>query len=246
MLIASALIALAALPSGDLAFQKRQFPEQARLALRQYREDALIHPAQSQKQWRVAMATQFVGMRLETDPEIKQSLFEEGKLAAARSLVDNEACAACHFWLAINQALYGEVVGPFKMLSTLSTVRGHLERAAELDASYAYGGPYRVLGVIAKSLPGILGGSDSEAKDFFRRAIAAAPEEPMNHWELVQTLAEDDLEEARAAAKAGLQVPEPPSDRVESRDAWLALREWWESHSLTARQHHSGSSNGRS
>lgn len=246
MLIASALFALSVVQTGDDAFRKRHLPDQARLALTHYREAALEQPAESQRQWRVAMATQFVGMRLETDPQIKQSLFEEGKLAATRSLVDNEACAACHFWLAINQALYGESVGPFKMLFTLASVRSHLLRAAELDPGYAYGGPYRVLGVIARSLPGILGGSRAEAREYFLQAIAASPEEPMNHWELVQNLAEDDVEEAKAAAKRALQLPEPPSERVESRDAWSELRAWWESHSFTARQHHSGSSNGRS
>jgi len=224
MLLVTAALGLSLMQAGDEAFKKRYEPEQARAALSSYREVVETEPANREAQWRLAMAAQFVGMRLVTNSDEKKEIFSEGKAAGLRSLVDNEECAACHFWTGINQALYGETVGALKMLFTVSEVQSHLRRAAELDASYAYGAPYRVLGVISKSLPGIFGGSNSDARDYFRMAIAAAPDEPMNYWELLQL--EDDKEKAKEIARQVLSAPQPSPERIESHDAWLAVKEW--------------------
>ena len=67
------------------------------------------------------------------------------------------------------------------MLYSLQEIESHLNRSADLNPSFAQAGALRVLGVIQQKLPGILGGSNERARDYFERSIAAAPNEPMNY-----------------------------------------------------------------
>jgi hypothetical protein len=60
-------------------------------------------------------------------------------------------------------AQYGERVGIFKMLGSLSEILQRLEKAAKLDPAHAMAGPYRVLGTIYQTLPEIIGGDNDKA-----------------------------------------------------------------------------------
>lgn len=211
---------------GDSLFRDRSVEDRARGARLVYRQIFDKHPTSVEAAWRLAMANQFVGMHYGKDVEEKKALFEEGKEAAARCLENSPDSAACHFWWAINGALYGETVGPFAMISSLARILEHLREASRLDPGYAYGGSHRVLGLIYQRLPGILGGSNSRAKEHFEKAIKAAPDEPMNYLFLARLLRDElsQTDEARRIALLGSQKEGISAERVESIEALAELR----------------------
>lgn len=214
--------------AGDQAFRERRDAKRARESLSIYRKYWAEHPKDFEAAWRVSMACHFVGMRVSTTKEEKEELFTEGKEAGRAAIELSPNCAACHFWTAINIALYGEQAGVFKMIFMLKTVQEHLKKTVESDPAYAYSGAYRLLGVIQRKLPGVLGGSNSDAKNYFEKAVELSPDEPMNYIELARILDEQfhDRKGALAVAKKGLSQPVPDEDRVESRDALEELKRY--------------------
>ncbi len=213
---------------GDQAFKNRREKTSAFTALNAYREAFQAYPTDPNSGWRLAMACQFVGMRFVQEDKEKEQIFSEGRDAGIRALQEKEDCAACHFWTAVNMALYGQTVGPLKTLFTLQPIRKHLLRTIALEPGYAFGGAFRILGLIAWKLPGLFGGSDSDAKDFMMKSIEASPEEPMNYFFLAQLLKEafHDNQSAIAIAKKGALITEPGFERIEAREAWRDLQEF--------------------
>ncbi len=211
--------------AGDLAFRERKDPERARAALTSYRADREASPEDPQAAWRLGMACYFVGFRLEKDGGTREKIFAEGRDAALAGVKTDPSCAPCHFWAAINMALYGQEVGVFKMLFSLNEVREHLRATLKLEPGYANAGAYRLLGVIERKLPGILGGNDDRALENFRSAVATSPDEPLNYLFLARELLErGKTPEAVAAAEQGIRVSGLPAERVESIEAQADLR----------------------
>ncbi|MCC7441570.1 MAG: hypothetical protein IT285_08055 [Bdellovibrionales bacterium] len=219
--------------AGDALFKGRARDESALGALAFYRERLKETPEDSEAAWRVAMACYFVGLRIEKDPDKKKALYEEGQTVGLAAAKRSPTCGPCHFWGAITLALYGDAVGVFKMLFAINVIEKHLKASLEAAPGYAHGGAHRLLGLIEQKLPGILGGNDDEAKEHFERAIAAAPDEPLNYLFLAELLddAFDDRKEAIKVVHNGLSQPEPAPDRLEStesRQQLMDLLKKWE------------------
>lgn len=212
--------------AGDEAFRKRRDETQGREALKLFREYFAKNPTDSAAAWRVAMGCYFVGIRLTKDKDARKELYAEGRDAGFAGVKLDEKCAACHFWGAINMALYGDAVGPLKLLFQLGELKEHLNKVIELEPGYAFGGAYRLLGLIDQKLPGLFGGDNDRAREYFEKAIAIAPDEPLNYLFLARLL-RDDLDkptEAMELARRGLQVKPPGSDRLEALDALEDLK----------------------
>lgn len=212
--------------AGDAAFLGRADETRAREALATYRALFRRAPHDTDAAWRVAMGCYFVGLRLTADAAAKKELFAEGReagLFAARAAPD---CVPCHFWAAINMALYGETVGALKMLFSLGEIREHLVTVLRLDPAYAHAGAARLLGLIEQKLPGLLGGSRARARDYFLEAIRTAPDEPLNFLFMAELLGEnrETREEAARWIRQGLEIRGLAPDRLESIEAQVALR----------------------
>src|SRR5205814_2104311 len=141
-------------------------------------------PDDTEASWRLAMACYYLGQRvLETAPESdREKIYAEGRDAGEAAIrTASSPCAPCEFWTAINMALYGQSVGVFKMLFSLNSIRKHLEASIAADPKYAFGGAQRLLGKIYESIPGILGGSNRKARDYYQEAVGVAPDEPLNY-----------------------------------------------------------------
>ncbi|MCM2279977.1 MAG: TRAP transporter TatT component family protein [Oligoflexia bacterium] len=212
----------------DQAFRERRKDARAREALERYRALHFRKPEDPELGWRFAMACYFVGRRLTGENDERIRLFAEGRDAGKAALKAAPRCAPCHFWTAINMALYGQAVGPLKTLFSLKEIRSHLESTIRLEPTYAFAGAQRLLGLIEQELPGILGGSNDRARTHFEEALAAAPEEPMNYLFLARLLDSEFDEKARAQAlaRAGMELPIADPARVESLEARQTLQEF--------------------
>lgn len=216
------------LAEADALYKQRADSAKALKALAAYRAEYAKAPANAETGWRVAMACYFAGIRLAKKDDEKEKYWAEGRDAgeAAVKAAGEGKCAPCHFWTAINKALYGQSVGVFKMFFSLPSIRDHLEKTVAADPTYAYSGAYRLLGLIEQKLPGILGGSDDRAKEYFEKAIKTTPDEPLNYLFLARLLKEnfDEPQKALELASQGLGQPEPAPDRLESIDARADLK----------------------
>lgn len=211
---------------GDTAFLQRKDPAKARLAYEEFKKHFEATPKDPEAAWRYSMACYFIGIRVEKDPQAKQKLYETGRDAALAGIEVNRECAPCHFWAAINRALYGNSVGIIKMLFSLNSIQDHLKRSIAADPKYAYGGAYRTLGLINQKVPGIFGGSNKRARENFEKAIEVAPDEALNYLFMVRLLI-DEYEDPKTAmeyAQKAVKIPTPTPDRLECIDAIEELK----------------------
>ncbi|MCM2324224.1 MAG: TRAP transporter TatT component family protein [Oligoflexia bacterium] len=212
----------------DRAFQQRGVKEKAREAHERYRALHYRSPSDPELAWRFAMASYFVGLRLTQSDDDKERLFAEGRDAGKAGIAAAADCTPCHFWTAINMALYGQTVGPVKMLFSLKEIRAHLQETVRLDPAYASAGAQRLLGLIEQKLPGILGGDNARAKAHLEQAIAVSPDEPLNYLFLARLLHDelDEREGALAIARKGMGIAVTDPSRIESIEARATLQEF--------------------
>ncbi len=228
----SSSLALALLPSGavleklDDAYRDRRDFGRFQVAMEGYRKNHAQFPSDPQLGWRVAMASSYLGLRVETDDLAITKAFNDGCLAAASALEADPQCVPCHFWRAVNQVLYAERVGVLKMLFSVKEVREHFRFVADHDPSFMWGASLRFLGIIDWKLPGLLGGDNDRARDYFVKALEYGPNEAMNYQVYHQFLeAEGPKNEfALVVLQKGANLSEPIAERVESYDAWQDLK----------------------
>lgn len=219
------LLGASCLSSSDDAFRRRADIVNARTALEGYEKCQANEPLSTEAAWKFSMASYFFGHNFVTEQEEKKSHFRRGRDIGLAAVERDAKCAPCQFWTAVNMALYGESVGVFRMLGTIPAVKRLLLQSMENDPSYAYGGALRILGMIYNRLPGILGGDDDKAREYFRKAIEIAPDEPLNYWAMVKLLEEEfgDRAGALGFAEKALLLPSAGTERVESREARAEL-----------------------
>lgn len=101
---------------------------------------------------------------------------EQGVEAEADSLEAN-------FWLAVNWGSYGNEKGIMKSLSLINPIKEKAEKCIELDETYFYGGPWRVLGRLYHKAPGfpLSIGNNKESLRCFEKAIEFGPKFYLNH-----------------------------------------------------------------
>jgi len=210
---------------GDEWFRFRENESSLRKTLFFYRKALTQSQNQKEASWKFAMAAQCLAARHIKDEHSQKELFLEAATIAKRAAEQFPDCGPCHFWTAINMALYGQKVGAFKMLFTLGEIKERLEKSAELDPHHALAGPYRVLGTIYQELPGIIGGDSDKAAEYFEKAISLLPQEPINYLALVKLLSDQgQKEKALLTAQKVLSRTDLALSEIESVEAQQELR----------------------
>lgn len=175
--------------------------------------------------WHLAMSCYYLGQRVYDRPEDRKRIYLEGHKLAETAVKRNPDCAPCHMLAGINQALWGNEVGIFRVLSGLPNVKRHLTRSTELDPTFAGASALRTRSQIARVLPRWLGGGKKRARNYLRRAIEIAPSEPLNYYFLAKLLLKDfgNREQALQVARQALTFPQPGPEFVESVDSFRNL-----------------------
>lgn len=211
---------------GRQAYRERRNPERALESYALFKAVVDENPGDPVALWHLAMSCYYLGQRVVDTSDERKRVFAEGHQLAEKAVRGDPTCAPCHMLAGVNQALWGQEMGIFRVISGLPNVKRHLRRSTELDPTFAGASALRVRSQIARVLPRWLGGGKAKARRYLQRAIVIAPAEPLNYQFLSRLYWNDfgDTERALRVAKRGLAVPQPGPEWVESVDALNRLR----------------------
>ena len=131
------------------------------------------------------------------DADEKMFNYEQGVEWGKKGVATNETSLEANFWLAVNYGNFGTEKGIMKSLSLIQPIKTSIERVLEIDESYFYGGPYRVLGRLYHKAPGFPFsiGDSKKAVEYLEKAVELGPKFYLNHLfiaELYQSLRNKD------------------------------------------------------
>lgn len=211
---------------GRQAYRERRDPARAIESYELFKTVVAENPDDPVALWHLAMSCYYLGQRVYDNSDDRRRIFEEGHKIAETAAERAPDCAPCHMLAGVNQALWGQEVGIFRVISGLPRVKRHLQLSTDLDPTFAGASALRVRSQIAQVLPSWLGGGKNRARSYLYRAIEIAPNEPLNYYFLAKLLLKDygDRDKALEIAKRGLAVPPPGPEFVESVDSMGRLR----------------------
>lgn len=209
----------------DQAWDHRKEEAPTRKAYELYKKFYEETPDDPSAAWRFSMISYHLGIRYTTGREEKKRIHKEGIKAGEAGFKLDPKCAACYFWAAINIALYGEATSPLQQLISMGDLKHYLAKTIELDPKFAQAGAYRLYGRIYHKLPGIFGGDNAKAIEYFEKAIQLAPDEPLNFLFYAEYLADQgQTENALKQARKGLAIRGLPFSRMEGLEALDLLK----------------------
>jgi tetratricopeptide (TPR) repeat protein len=132
--------------------------------------------------------------------EDKVAFFDEGVQCGETAVEINENSLEGNFWLAVNYGSFGQEKGIMQSLALIQPMKERAERAAEIDGSYFYGGPYRVLGRLYHKAPGFPFsiGNNKKAIEYLEKAVELGPKFYLNRLFLAEAyLSNRDRQKAR-------------------------------------------------
>jgi tetratricopeptide (TPR) repeat protein len=127
------------------------------------------------------------------DAEDKLFFFDEGVECGKSGILINEDSLESNFWLAVNYGSYGQEKGIMQSLTLVTPIKDAAERAARIDGSYFYGGPWRVLGRLYHKAPGFPFsiGSTRKAVECLEKALEFGPKFYLNRLFLAEAYISD-------------------------------------------------------
>lgn len=122
------------------------------------------------------------------DADDKLAFFEEGVECGRSGIEINADSLESNFWLSVNSGSYGQEKGIMQSLAMISPIRAAAEKAMELDESFFYGGPHRVLGRLYNKAPGFPFsiGNNKKAIEHLEKAVNLGPKFFLNHLFLAE------------------------------------------------------------
>lgn len=98
---------------------------------------------------------------------------DEDPASATRVLVKDDV--PCIYWTSSALGKWAKGSGIALTLKHLPTVKAYMTKVGDLDPTYYYDGPNRYWGVYYAAIPSFAGQDLNKSKDYFDKALAAAP-----------------------------------------------------------------------
>ena len=152
------------------------------------------------------------------DAEDKLFFFDEGVECGKSGIEINENSLEANFWLSVNYGSYGQEKGIMQSLALITPIKTAAERVIELDESYFYGGPWRVLGRLYHKAPGFpfSVGSNKKAIECLEKAVELGPRFFLNHLFLAEVyISNRDKAKAREHLEWILETPPNKNHEIE-------------------------------
>lgn len=133
--------------------------------------------------WAYGLLSQICYWRGEVSSSDLLETYEKGVEYGEKGVEANEDSLESNFWLSVNYGLVGREKGMIYAMRLIDPIEKHTRKALELDESYFYGAPLRVLGRLYNQLPSwpISRGDNKKALDFMLKALKHGPKFYLNH-----------------------------------------------------------------
>ncbi len=149
----------------------------------------------------------------------KIAFFDEGVSCGKTGVEINEDCLEANFWLAVNFGSYGQEKGIMQSLTLITPIKDAAEKALEIDESYFYGGPWRVLGRLYHKAPGFpfSVGNTKKAVECLENAVNLGPKFFLNRLFLAEAYISN-RDQAKAREQLEWIRNAPPNKNHEGED----------------------------
>ncbi len=213
----------------DALYAQRADLAKAKQAAELYEKALAADPKNEEAAWKAARVLYWIGKNTEGD-EAKVKVFERGIEDAKKAIAINPKSLGGHYWLGVSYGLYGSAKGVTKSLALINPIKEEMAKVIEMDPKYDQGGPYRVLGRLYFKVPGIFGGSNSQAIENLKTAIKYGPTRWLNHLYLAEVyIDEGEDAQAKALLEKVIKGPAPkglePEYRMWKAEAQKLLKE---------------------
>ncbi len=139
-----------------------------------------------------------------------EKLILSGLQAAQKAVELQPGSVLAHYAYALLNGFYGKYLDSLSSFTYFGYMDEGLKWVSAHDPNFDYGGVYRARGRYYSQLPGVLGGDDAKARDFYEQARQASPEYMLNDVLIAELCIEQNrLEEARALLQPVLDSTKP-------------------------------------
>jgi len=197
--------------------QFHQDPTQADQAVTDLQSASADPSCAYEAQWNLANLYLNVGTALK-DKKDKLARFKLGQESALKAIALNPNGREGHYFYAVNLGSQIDVDGVMKNLFKVKNLKSEIEKSLALDPNYA---PALVVKAsYMHGLPGIVGGSDKQADELYRKALKADPTCESAYLEYASFLIKlKRLDEAKKLLE-DLQRPNFPHSTIST---WVAV-----------------------
>jgi hypothetical protein len=167
--------------------------------------------------WKLARACYWIGTQ---GPEGgRRASLERGVAAGEQAARINQARPEGPFWQAANMGALAESFGAMQGLKYRGRIKAALERVLAIDPAWQQGSADRALGWWYHRVPGLFGGSESEAETHLRQALTYNPNSTATLYFLAEVLLERNKRaEASTMLEKVIAAPLDPDWTPEDRD----------------------------
>ncbi|MDQ1354338.1 MAG: hypothetical protein QG657_4647 [Acidobacteriota bacterium] len=218
--------------AADQLYQERGDLNKAYHAYEKYKEVLKVNPNEYEALWKAVRTAFYILEVLKNDRiERREPIVNEAIKFAKQAVAVNPGGVEGHLWLGVIYTKYGEVKGVLKALFLVRPTKKEMYKVIEINDTYEGAGAYVVLGRVFAKVPGLFGGSNNKAREFYEKARKMCSTNTLNllymaenYWEMKEkALAIKTLEDLLA------MEPDPrwaPETQMHKHDAGKLLEEF--------------------
>lgn len=222
----------ASMAAADQLYLEREDLNKAFQAYEKYKEVLKVKPGEYEALWKSVRTAFYILEVLKNDRvERREPIVNEAIKFAKQAVEVNPGGVEGHLWLGVIYTKYGEVKGVLKALFLVRPTKKEMYKVIEIDDTYEGAGAYVVLGRVFAKVPGLFGGSNNKAREFYEKARKMCSTNTLNllymsenYWEMDEkALAIKTLEDLLA------MEPDPrwaPETRMHKQDAAKLLEKF--------------------
>lgn len=215
--------------AADRLYLEREDLNKAFQAYEKYKEALKGEPGRYEALWKAVRTAFYILEVLKNDRvERREPIVNEAIRYAKKAVEVNPGGVEGHLWLGVIYTKYGEVKGVLKALFLVRPTKKEMYKVIEINDAYEGAGAYVVLGRVFAKVPGLFGGSNNKAREFYEKARKMCSTNTLNllymsenYWEMDEkALAIKTLEDLLA------MEPDPrwaPETRMHKQDAGKLL-----------------------
>jgi hypothetical protein len=201
----------------DALYARREDLASARAAEKIWADRLARDPKDFVSAWKLARARYWLGGH--ATEQDRKALYEAGIAAGRAAIAAAPDKPEGHFWVAANMGTLAESFGLRQGLKYRNEIKSELETVLKIDPGFQQGSADRALGRWYDKVPGLFGGSNTQAEEHLRKALTYNPNSTATLYFLAETLVDaHKKDEARGVLQKLLAAPTDPNWAPEDKE----------------------------